>query len=230
MVQNLTIDNYSQYQYVLLTCMNHTKCYGTSDRLKMIPVMVKLAALSQRIFFIYWSKPYPIEEFLVPNTAYMNWTVPSHLYQSLMLRDANNNDNSNYPVWKLGRHFLDGMNDESSRAQNIIRIQHCTYAADWYDKNRMNNTVIRSSTVSTNETSDMTTADTVSTTAVELSMWEIYNEFWDAMFVPSVGLYTELYSTLQRLRLVKSIHNEYSSEDDNQTVSNSIVPVGIIQL
>ena len=51
--------------YVLLRCVRKDeKCYGTSDRWKMIPVMLKLAYVSQRLFFIYWSRPCPLEEFL----------------------------------------------------------------------------------------------------------------------------------------------------------------------
>lgn len=72
-IQEISINfsSYVNYNYFILRCVpwdsdGKATCFGASDRLKMIPVMLKLAYQYNRIFFIYWEHPFPIEEFLLP--------------------------------------------------------------------------------------------------------------------------------------------------------------------
>lgn len=85
-LQTLNEDNWQSYHYFLYRCVPaDKKCSGTSDRLKAVPALLLLAHQSQprRLLFIYWSRPARLEEFLVPPTGGMNWSVPSWLAHQL---------------------------------------------------------------------------------------------------------------------------------------------------
>ena len=73
-VQNLNKRSWISKRYLIVRCYYHDKCGGTSDRIKGIPLLLLLAAKSNRTLFIRWTRPYPLEEFMLPVT--INWTVP----------------------------------------------------------------------------------------------------------------------------------------------------------
>jgi hypothetical protein len=80
----LTAENYKSQKCLVLRCLaTDQTCGGASDRLKPLPILIKLAAQSKRIFFIYWSRPCLLEEFLVPVAGGLNWTVPEWLVPEL---------------------------------------------------------------------------------------------------------------------------------------------------
>mmetsp|Transcript_34365 Transcript_34365/g.39535 ORF Transcript_34365/g.39535 Transcript_34365/m.39535 type:complete len:474 (+) Transcript_34365:199-1620(+) len=77
----------SKYRFLVLQCASHRMtngkmkedvCGGLSDRLKSFPFWILLAAASNRILFIRWSRPAAIENFMVPGNLW-NWTVPDDL-------------------------------------------------------------------------------------------------------------------------------------------------------
>jgi hypothetical protein len=189
--------NYHDYQYVLLRCVRKDgKCSGTSDRLKMIPVMLKLAYVSQRLFFIYWSRPCPLEEFLLPNTNYINWTVPYDLYEPL-------NVEATYPLWGLGSHLEQGMLDAESQSQQVLRIVTMLYASHYYDTHPIPHRI------------DDTTSSTSSDSEGELPMWDVYADFWRALFVPSEGVRNKILATLRDLDLLLSDSGNNNDDDDD---------------
>jgi hypothetical protein len=74
----LTVDNWRERRYLVLRCLRTDfSCGGASDRLKAIPYLLLLANQTNRLFFIKWSRPAPLEEFLVPPVGGLNWTVPA---------------------------------------------------------------------------------------------------------------------------------------------------------
>jgi hypothetical protein len=80
-VSKLNESNYQDQKYFLLRCLNiDNKCGGASDRLQTIPAMVLAAYRMQRLLFIKWERPYPLEEFLSPGG--LNWTLPTWLDQT----------------------------------------------------------------------------------------------------------------------------------------------------
>lgn len=80
----LTAENYQSQRFLVLRCLaTDQTCGGASDRLKPLPILIKLAAQSKRLFFIYWSRPCLLEEFLVPVPGGLNWTVPEWLVPEL---------------------------------------------------------------------------------------------------------------------------------------------------
>lgn len=88
--QTLNETNWKNYQYLVLKCPRGHICGGASDRLKSVPLLVYLASLAKpkRLFFIHWTKPAPLEEFLVPpspanNTFVLDWRLPPWLAPEL---------------------------------------------------------------------------------------------------------------------------------------------------
>jgi hypothetical protein len=80
----LTAENYQSQRFLVLRCLaSDQTCGGASDRLKPLPILIKLAAQSKRLFLIYWSRPCMLEEFLVPVPGGLNWTVPEWLLPEL---------------------------------------------------------------------------------------------------------------------------------------------------
>ena len=76
----LTKENWNETKYLVMQCLStHDKCGGVSDRLRPIPLMLLLAARSQRLLLIQWSRPFPLEEFLVPPVGGVDWTAPDWL-------------------------------------------------------------------------------------------------------------------------------------------------------
>jgi len=77
-LQSLTPENWKEHRFLILQCVREdAHCGGTSDRLKPIPLLMWVAQQTQRIFLIWWTRPCPLEEFLLPNA--LNWTVPSFI-------------------------------------------------------------------------------------------------------------------------------------------------------
>jgi hypothetical protein len=164
-LDQLNETNWSDHQYVLLRCVQGDgKCYGTSDRLKMVPVMILMAAQTNRLFFIHWSRPARLEEFLRPNQ--INWTLPHWLHP---LIDAEAID----PIWRMGLPGYIGMYNYSD--VSIIRIRSMVYAHTFYDEQR--------------------------STEDEPRLWDIYHEFWNALFLPSPPIQERIDAALRDLDL-----------------------------
>jgi hypothetical protein len=164
-MQELNETNWDSYQYVLLRCVVGDQiCFGASDRLKMVPVMVKLAAETNRLFLIHWSRPAPLEEFLIPNQ--INWTVPSWLIPKI---DAE----AVLPLW---RYFVDGPFGPDNKEQ-VIRMRSMVHARGYYDGHRINLTT-------------------------ELSLWDVYHDIWNAMFLPSPAVQERIEQALHDLDLL----------------------------
>jgi len=80
--------NWNSTKYLILSCFeSYEQCGGISDRLKPLPMIVWEAYQSQRVLLIWWDKPKPLEEWLVPpnddNVDGVDWTVPLFLKEEL---------------------------------------------------------------------------------------------------------------------------------------------------
>lgn len=79
-LQKVNTTNWDSYHYLLLRCVKaDKKCSGAADRLKSIPAVIRMAADANRLLFLAWSRPAPLEEFLVPPDLGLNWTLPDWL-------------------------------------------------------------------------------------------------------------------------------------------------------
>jgi len=78
--------NWGDQHYLLLRCVtSDKKCSGTSDRLQAIPVILRMAYDAKRLFYLAWSRPAPIEEFLVPPADGFDWRLPTWLAKKIDL-------------------------------------------------------------------------------------------------------------------------------------------------
>jgi hypothetical protein len=76
----LNVTNWKNQRFLIMRCLDFDeKCGGASDRLQSIPAMLMLANQTGRMFFIKWSRPAPLQEFLVPPTGGLDWTIPDWL-------------------------------------------------------------------------------------------------------------------------------------------------------
>jgi hypothetical protein len=67
-------------RYLIMECLeNHPKCGGTSDRLKPLPTLIRIAASTNRILLIHWTRPAKLEAFLLPPKGGIDWRVPDWL-------------------------------------------------------------------------------------------------------------------------------------------------------
>ena len=63
----ITPENWQQYRYSIMRCYEKdSKCGGTADRLKTVPFNIYWAARTKRILMIYWTRPAPLQAFLLP--------------------------------------------------------------------------------------------------------------------------------------------------------------------
>lgn len=83
--QTTTTTNTNPRRYLIVRCLKHDRCGGLSTRLKPLLVFVAMAAHTQRILYIRWEHPYPLEYFLLPQA--INWTVPDYIQQELQRYD-----------------------------------------------------------------------------------------------------------------------------------------------
>jgi hypothetical protein len=86
----ITEDNWDQHKYLVLRCLSWFPfCSGTSDRLRTFLFLLYLAQSdpddAPRVFLIHWSRPAPLEAFLVPPDGGLDWRVPDWLLPKLEL-------------------------------------------------------------------------------------------------------------------------------------------------
>ncbi|CAB9506246.1 expressed unknown protein [Seminavis robusta] len=79
----LTPDNFREQRFIIMTCLRGAKCGGMTDRLRPILAYLQVAHLTSRLFFIYWERPFPLEEFLLPPEGGMDWRMPKFLLPEL---------------------------------------------------------------------------------------------------------------------------------------------------
>jgi hypothetical protein len=80
--------NWKDQRYLIMRCLDiDNQCGGASDRLQSIPTLLALANKIRRMFFIKWSRPAPLQEFLVPPKGGLDWTFPDWIDQQLDFRE-----------------------------------------------------------------------------------------------------------------------------------------------
>jgi hypothetical protein len=74
---------WDSHRYLVMRCLSDdNKCGGASDRLNQLPYMLMLANQTRRLLFLYWNRPCPLEEFLIPPAGGFNWTIPSEVLET----------------------------------------------------------------------------------------------------------------------------------------------------
>ncbi|KAL3945400.1 MAG: hypothetical protein SGBAC_000533 [Bacillariaceae sp.] len=79
----LTSETWQNSKFLILGCRIRHRCGGLSDRMKPLPLFILIANRTQRIFFIHWDKPAPLEKFLQPPLQGANWSMPEWMVQKI---------------------------------------------------------------------------------------------------------------------------------------------------
>jgi hypothetical protein len=126
--QKLNANNWQQYRYFLLRCVaGDSICAGATDRLKTLPVQLLLVSQARRLFFIHWSRPAPLEEFLVPPEGGLDWRLPPWLASKLNVETVS-------PIWRFDHEkYRSGWRNDS---QTVVRVKNMLYAHPIYDEQR----------------------------------------------------------------------------------------------
>jgi hypothetical protein len=78
--RHLNPEGWKSMKFLVMECReNQPNCGGTSDRLKPLPTMLRMAAVTDRFLLIHWTRPSKLEEFLLPPKGGVDWRVPEWL-------------------------------------------------------------------------------------------------------------------------------------------------------
>lgn len=73
---SLTENNWQDHKYLVARChAQDVPCGGLADRLRALPFLVQVAAMTGRLLFISWERPYDLKEFLHPADK-VDWRLP----------------------------------------------------------------------------------------------------------------------------------------------------------
>ena len=86
--RNITADGdwWKSERWIISQCLmdqDRKKCGGTADRLKPILPLLRIAYENKRMYLIRWTRPAPLEEFLLPPAGGFDWRVPPFLAEVL---------------------------------------------------------------------------------------------------------------------------------------------------
>lgn len=80
----ITEGNWQKFKYVVMVCLrNSPRCGGTADRLRPVPLLVRVAAETKRILLIKWENPAPLEAFLLPPMGGVDWRTPEWMVHDM---------------------------------------------------------------------------------------------------------------------------------------------------
>jgi hypothetical protein len=80
----LTENNWKDQRFLIMRCLvTDDECGGAADRLASIPTMIMVANKTDRMLFIKWNRPAPLQEFLVPPEGGLDWTIPDWIDKRL---------------------------------------------------------------------------------------------------------------------------------------------------
>jgi hypothetical protein len=81
---NLNPANWKSTKYLIMGCFEwDDHCGGISDRLKTLPSVVLEAHRNKRLLLIWWEKPGPLEDYLLPPRGGVDWRVQPWLKELL---------------------------------------------------------------------------------------------------------------------------------------------------
>ena len=166
-----------------LMSQDKRKCGGTADRLKPLPVLLRIAYENKRVFLIRWTRPAPLEEFLLPPIGGFDWRLPPYL--EAMLEDKDRG--KRLPTRKLILHY-------AQTGLSLVRARYQTgQPASSYDE-----------LVFVPNSTEIGTQDDRTEFGFDL----LFSRVWKVLFTPSPPIQDLLRSKISSLGLVP---NEYVS-------------------
>lgn len=160
-----------------LMSLDPKKCGGTADRLKPFQVLLRIAYENKRIYLIRWTRPAPLEEFLLPPVGGFDWRVPPDMAEIMEDRD---NGKCLNPKNQILKYAATGL--------SLVRSRHQTSTPGVsYDEMVFNDT---KSEMGADDDYDMFKHDA------------IFSRVWKVFFTPSKPVQAIIRSTLSDLHLI----------------------------
>jgi hypothetical protein len=195
----LSRENWESTRYLVLRCLpDDDECGGASDRLGPLPYLLMLANQTNRLLLIHWSRPTPLEEFLVPPVGGMDWRVPDVVNFTLTgVRDHMQLSRNNVS------HIVLEPGNSHSAASNRVVVE-ARFRGFWgsvfgafppteYDKGRES--------------------------PAEATFEQVYSDMWHVLFEPSPPVKAIIQSNLEQLGL--NTHEYLSAHIRAQYVRNA---------
>ncbi len=83
-VQSKFQSQYNSTKYLVILCLpRDNKCGGLTDRLRPLPFYLFAAKVTSRVLCIHWTKPFPLEYFLIPPKGGIEWRCPAELGRTI---------------------------------------------------------------------------------------------------------------------------------------------------
>ncbi|KAL7501381.1 hypothetical protein ACHAWT_010660 [Skeletonema menzelii] len=113
----LTNTSLHDTKFMVVGCMENQKCGGLSDRMKPLPFYLMLANMTQRVLLFHWTKPCPLEQFLVPpDENGINWMIEGTPVTLQEIRNQTNYVNGHASSLSYEVRMLAGLVDGGDRS------------------------------------------------------------------------------------------------------------------
>jgi hypothetical protein len=179
------LENWETERWMIAQCLmdqDKRKCGGTSDRLKPIPTLLRIAYDTKRILLIRWTRPSMLEDFLMPPEGGFDWRVPPGL---LHVVHNDTHGKKLTPFKMIQRYTVGGM--------SVVRTK--------YQTNNPENTYA----LLTAQDQNATLSDYELRQQVEMqnqpSFDQVFHSVWRIFFTPSPPVAARIRSKLHRLGL-----------------------------
>lgn len=166
------------------------KCGGTSDRLKPIPVLLKIAYDTKRILLIRWTKPSMLEEFLVPPVGGFDWRVPKIMADAITASDDPNISGKRLTTILTISQYAEG-------GMSLIRTRYQTTTPG----NIYNNLIFGNDNGQSNTTIIIRQQEQQQFLQQQPNFDTVFSYVWKIMFTPSLPISQRIQSKLDRMEL-----------------------------
>ena len=113
-------------KYLVLMCLpDDNSCGGLSDRFRGFLYYLFLARVSNRKLCIYWTRPFPLQTFLLPTKYGFDWRCPEDQLDPLVDQSVSIRRQSKFPVFYFGNHCDDDKELMSCLRREIDNLSSC---------------------------------------------------------------------------------------------------------
>ncbi len=185
-------EHLGKYRFLVLRCVGGSnddgrkfnefkdRCGGTSDRIRSFPLFIWYAATSNRILFFRWSRPAPLEAFMMPGSTW-NWTVPDAVSRKIDQFESHTAGDKQFSRW-----YFDGRSAKKLQGRIRKKDAWMVEGNDYSGGSEMYTKLVSGAM---NATEDWTKSGLFSKLRPEDAHYEnFYHDLFHATFRPSPGV------------------------------------------
>lgn len=111
-------------RFFVVKCIKNEDCGGISDRLRVLPFYIFMAARTNRVLCIYWEKPMRLESFLQVPKGGLDWTCPAEFEGKNSLGMSSRIPKESKPrFFSILNQIIDEMNASSMQYVTLFAIR-----------------------------------------------------------------------------------------------------------